>query len=742
MKNNYIEIVNGSENNLKNINLKVPKNKISVFTGVSGSGKSSIVFDTIGQEAQRLINETYSSYVRTFLPKFSAPHVDSIHNISPAIVIDQKGLGGSSRSTLGTVSEINNVLRVLFSRFGENKMPAMNHYSFNDPHGMCPDCSGIGKVVTLDLEKSIDYDLSINEGAIKLPGYSGKMTKTVYEALGSIDLDKPIKKFSKKELDLLLYGDGIKIDMGGFQMNYEGIVTKFIRSNVNAQKEASAKTQEKMAQFTHEVVCEKCEGKRYNDDVLKSTYAGLNIYDITNMELDKLLVVLKDIKDEKAQVVVDQLTKKVQDLVDIGLGYLSLTRETNTLSGGESQRVKMVKYLSSSLCDMIYILDEPSTGLHPKDVYRLNELLQKIRDKGNTVIVVEHDPDVIKIADHIVDVGPKAGKHGGNITFEGTYDQLLTSETLTGQFLSRENQVNEEPKSSKDFYTSSKSSVHNLKDIALKVPKEVFTVVCGVAGSGKSTLVTKAFMPEHEDNIIYVDQTRIHTNVRSTPLTYLGIVANVRKLFAAQTGADLSLFSPNSKGGCPTCGGKGKVEINISFMDPVTMDCEDCHGSGYINEVLQYKYKDLNIVEVMNLSVDDALEFFEDKKILKVLTDLQLVGLGYITLGQSLSTFSGGECQRLKLASQISKKGSIYILDEPTTGLHMSDVDNILNIIKHLVKTKNTVIVIEHNTDIIKQADYVVEIGPDGGTNGGNIIHEGTVVEMLNNPKSVTKDYL
>lgn len=738
MKN--IRIVNGHQNNLKNIDLEIPREKITVFTGVSGSGKSSIVFDTIAQESQRLLNETYPSYVRSFMEKNSRPNVEKIENISPSIIIDQKKLGGNARSTLGTVTEINSLFRVLFSRFADNKLP-MNYYSFNDPHGMCETCMGIGQVVGLDVDKAVDKNLSLNEGAILLSGYkAGSYMLNMYTQCGLLDPDKKICDYTKDEYDTFMYGGGFKVKIGDFNVSYEGLYTRFMRTNINTDKELSEKNKEKIAKLTNNVDCVDCGGTRFNNQVLASTFAGHPISYYLSLQLDELINTLATIDNPQAKVVIDELIKKINDLCEIGLQYLSLNRQTSTLSGGESQRVKLVKYLGSSLTGMLYILDEPSTGLHPKDVYRLNQLLVKIRDNGNTVLVVEHDPDVIKEADHIIDVGPYAGAHGGEIMYSGDYQGLLATETLTSKGLQTQNQINLEEKQFTDFYTAKPSSQFNLKDVALKVPKSAFTVVCGVSGSGKSTLINN-FIKEYPD-VIYLDQNSLNGTIRSNVLTYLGIYNDIRKLYAKENGVEDGLFSANSKGGCPECKGHGTVEINVSYMDPIEQVCDSCHGTRFIDEVLDYKYKDKNIVELLEMTVEESLQFFETKKILKQLEFLQLVGLSYIKLGQSLNTFSGGESQRLKIASYLSKKGNIYVLDEPTTGLHMANVDIILDIIKHLVDNNNTVIVIEHNTAVIKNAEYIVEVGPHGGNQGGQLVHEGSLKSLLANENSITKDYL
>jgi excinuclease UvrABC ATPase subunit len=720
--NEYIEIIHARENNLKNVSLKIPKNKITIFTGVSGSGKSSIVFDTIAQEAGRQLNETYDSFTRLFLPKYSRPEVDEINNLSTAIVVNQKKIGGSARSTLGTITDINALFRVLFSRFATPSLGYANAYSFNDPSGMCSVCQGIGKTIALDVEKAVDHERSLNEGAILLPGFTvGSWYWKLHAETGLFDPDKKINKYTPEEYQLLMYADAQKIttaETGDMNVTYEGIVTRFMRTTIHTEKETSKRATKVIEEFTVMKACPSCEGKRYNSEVLTSTIDGYNIHDVTSVQLTELIEILKEIDNETRHPIIIGIQKRVQDLVDIGLGYMDLCRETNSLSGGESQRVKMVKQLASSLTNMIYIFDEPSTGLHPRDVYRLNELLRKIRDA-----------DVIQIADYIVDVGPFAGTHGGEITFTGSYEELLQSDTLTGKSLKQSLPINEQPRLVNDYYESQSSSLHNLKNVQLRVPKGIFTAITGVAGSGKSTLVNQVFAKDYPDTI-QINQTPIHTNKRSNPATYTGIMNSIRKSFAKASGMDAGYFSYNSKGACPECNGSGTIELNLSFMDKSEVECTHCHGKRYNSTVLEHVYQGKNIVEVMDMTIEEAVVFFDAKDIQRKLKNLQEVGLGYLTLGQPMDTLSGGEAQRLKLANELKTNGNIYILDEPTTGLHMSDVKNVIRIINNLVEKGNTVIVIEHNVDVIRNADWVIDLGPDGGRDGGEILFEGTVKEL------------
>ena len=563
--------------------------------------------------------------------------------------------------------------------------------------------------------------------------------------LAFFDNDKKIKDYTKEEFEKLIYAEEEKIVLsymnGEINTTYVGLAVRFMNQNVNRDKDTSKAAEKKLKEFTTTGTCPSCQGTRYNEKVMSSKIRGYSIYDLTAMQLDELRDVLLQIDEPNAKPIVDGIVARVNNLCDIGLSYLTLTRETPTLSGGESQRVKMVKYLSSNLTGLLYIFDEPSTGLHPRDVYRLNELLVKLRDKGNTVLVVEHDPDVIQIADHIIDVGPHAGARGGNIMFSGSYQGLLSTDTLTAKFLNKKAEIKENPRSVNEFLESQKSSLHNLKNVSLRAPIGVFTVVTGVAGSGKSTLVNEVFAKDFSESI-RIDQSQVHGNIRSNPATFSGMMNSIRKAFSVANDVDSGLFSYNSKGACETCGGTGTVELNLSFMDKTDMECSECNGNRYKQEVLQYLYKEKNIVEIMEMSVADAVDFFEAKDIQRQLKSMETVGLGYLSLGQPLNTLSGGESQRLKLAKELNKKGNIYILDEPTTGLHLSDVSNILLIIEKLVEKGNTVIVIEHNLDVIRNSDWIIDLGPDGGTGGGEVLYEGPPAGLIDCERSVTAKYI
>lgn len=737
----YVTITGARENNLKNVSVKIPKRQITVFTGVSGSGKSSIVFETIANESQRQLNETFSAFVQNFLPKYQHPDVDSIENLATSVVINQKRLGGNSRSTLGTITDINPLLRVLYSRFGTPSIGTANYFSFNDQAGMCPECQGIGKTVRIDEDKFLDRTQSLNSGAIQFSAFKNtEWYMKGYLDSGLFDNDKKIEEYTEKELDTLLYGKDFKVKIDGVNLTYEGLFTKFNRLYLQKEGEISPRTQKLINEYTIEDNCPLCEGKRLAQASLAVKVGAYSIADFTSMELGKMLKVLETIEIPNALPVIRNLREKISHLVEIGLGYLSLDRETATLSGGESQRVKMVKHLNNSLVDLIYIFDEPSIGLHPRDVHRLNELLVKLRDKGNTVIVIEHDPDVIKIADHVIEVGPHAGKHGGEIMFEGSYKALLESDTLTGRFLKNQTELKTQIRPALDFYQGRSSSKHNLKNTALRVPKKTLTMITGVAGSGKSTLVKDSFLAEFPETIV-IDQAAAQTNSRSNPATYIGIMDNIRKLFGKANDVSPSLFSYNSKGGCENCKGQGYIETNLAFMETIKSECDVCHGKRYKQEVLAYQFQGKNITEVLALTVEDALAFFKEAAILKKVQAMDQVGLGYLTLGQSMNTLSGGECQRMKLASEFYKKGSIYVLDEPSTGLHLSDIEHLLQIMNHIVDQGNTVVVIEHHVDLIKQGDWIIDIGPDGGNQGGEILFEGKP-EAIKQSHSITGQFI
>lgn len=745
MNEEYIILKGCRENNLKDISLKIPKRKITIFTGVSGSGKSSIVFETVAKEAQRQLNETFSAFIRNFLPKYGDVKADYIENLSTPIIIDQKRIGGNSRSTLGTITDINSFLRALYSRFGSIHLGKANLFSFNDVNGMCPECEGIGKKLTVDMDMILDKSKSLNEGAILLSGFGvGSWHWKLFTESGFFDNDKKICDYSKEELEKFLHGEPEKIkvpDVGTMNLTYEGLIVKFNRLYLKKEGEMSEAAKKKLNKLLKEGECPLCKGRRLNQEVYKCLINGYNIADLTSMQIDELVNVISKIDEPEAQPLVKGIIEKLNNIIDIGLGYLTLDRETSSLSGGESQRIKMVKHLNSNLIDLMYIFDEPSIGLHPRDVHKLNNLLKKLRDKGNTVIVVEHDPDVIKIADHIVDVGPRAGKKGGTIVYEGSYEELLTSGTLTGNALNNSTLINEDVRSHNGYLEVVNCNKNNLKNISVTIPKGVLTVVTGVAGSGKSTLIKHELLKQNKQAVL-IDQSPIGANSRSNLATYSGIMDNIRKAFAKVNEVNASLFSYNSEGACENCKGTGVIETNLAFMENIKTPCDVCEGKRFKKESLEYKFQEKNIMDVLDMTVSEAIEFFKLKPIKTKLQSIEEMGIGYLTLGQTLDTLSGGECQRLKLASELHKESSVYIMDEPTTGLHMADIEKFINIVQNIVDNGNTVIIIEHNIDVIKSADWIIDLGPDGGTNGGEIIFEGTPMELRKCKESLTAKYI
>jgi excinuclease UvrABC ATPase subunit len=741
----YIEIRGARENNLKNVSLRIPKRKITIFTGVSGSGKSSIVFDTIATEAQRLLNENFSMFIRNLLPRFGQPDADAIENLSMAIVVDQKRLGGGSHSTMGTITDISPVLRLLFSRVGQPFVGFSNAFSFNDPQGMCPECNGIGRKMGVDSSTFLDLSKSLSEGAVQAPIFSS-WERDSYAASGFFDNDKKLADYTAEELDLLLHGKDLKyklqIGSGSMNASYQGVIERFNRAYIKRDiKTLSERTQKAVAPYLTMQPCPLCKGARLSQAALSCTINGRNIAELSAMEVGDLVELIEQIDDPVAAPMVKTLIERLQHLVDIGLEYLSLDRETDSLSGGESQRVKIVKHLSSSLVDVMYIFDEPSVGLHPRDVHRMNELLQKLRDKGNTVIVVEHDPDVIKVADHIVDVGPHAGSHGGAIVYQGSYAGLQRADTLTGTHMQQSTPLKQHFRAAKGTLAIANASVNNLRGVSVDIPTGVLTVVTGVAGSGKSSLINEVFLSQHPEAVV-IDQSAVGTSTRSNPATYTGIMDDLRKAFAAANGVSAALFSFNSKGACENCQGLGVIYTDLAFLNGVKTPCEICGGKRFKDEVLGYKLGGVSITDVLAMTVQQALEHFDIKEIVRKLQAMSDVGLDYLALGQPLSTLSGGECQRIKLASELHKKGSIYVLDEPTTGLHMSDIEHLLSIMNRLVDSGNTVIVIEHNLSVIKNADWIIDMGPEGGSRGGKIMFEGTPQQLAGAVHSHTRAYL
>jgi excinuclease UvrABC ATPase subunit len=740
----FIEVRGARENNLKDISLNIPKQKVTVFTGVSGSGKSSLVFDTIAAEAQRQLNETFTFFVQGFLPHYGQPDVDRIEHLNAPIIIDQKRVGGGARSTVGTYTDISGLLRLLFSRAGQPHVGPGYAFSFNTPQGMCPECEGIGKTVQLDLEKFLDRSKSLNGGAIRHPEFKvGKWMWKTYALSGLFDNDKPIQDYTDKELHALLDGADVKVSFGEFGgLKYEGLVERFTRMYVKKDTAVmSERIRAVFEQFTNSQPCPVCHGARLNQAALNCRIDGGNIAELADLEATALIKFLESLSDPVAVKVAGKLIERLQHLVEIGLGYLSLSRETSTLSGGESQRVKMIRHLGNSLTEMLYILDEPSVGLHARDVGRLTGLLKKLRDKGNTVLVVEHDPDVIAIADHVVDLGPKAGTHGGEVVFEGSYAALQNANTLTAQFLQRHLPIKPKVRQRTGQMTMQKATLHNLKNITVNIPTGVLSVVTGVAGSGKSTLINDVFLVQHPDAIA-IDQSRVAANNRSAPATYTGIMDDIRQAFAKANKVSPSLFSFNSAGSCPHCNGLGVVYTDLAFMEGIVSTCEVCEGKRFKPEVLAYHVRGQTISDVLDMTVEEALTFFTEKKIKPVLQAMSDVGLGYLKLGQPLSTISGGEGQRLKLATELHKEGSVYVMDEPTTGLHLSDIGMLRGIIDRLVDAGNTVILIEHHLDVIRQADWIIDLGPEGGSAGGEVLFEGPPQELKNCTRSITARFI
>ncbi|MCC5465420.1 excinuclease ABC subunit UvrA [Pelosinus sp. Bkl1] len=738
----YIHVIGAREKNLKNIDVKIPKKKITVFTGVSGSGKSSLVFDTIAAESQRQLNETYSSFIRHRLPHYGQPNVDAIENLSVAIIIDQKRIGGNARSTVGTITDIYSLLRLLFSRIGNPFVGYSDVFSFNNISGMCPKCEGLGKIDTISIERLLDGNKSLNEGAILFPTFEpGGWRLKRYIHSGFFDNDKKIQDFTEEELELLLYKSDIKVTTSDPEWPktslYEGLIPRITRSFLKKEEGESTKYKKEIARIVGKEKCPMCGGARLNQTVFQCKINNKNIADCVEMQITDLVDFIRTINIPKAVTMVTAIANRLEHLVSIGLGYLSLNRETSTLSGGESQRIKMVRQLGSSLTDITYIFDEPSIGLHPHDVNKINALLKLLCDKGNTVLIVEHDPDIIKIADYIIDMGPRAGTNGGKIIYQGALNGLAQIDTLTGKYLCNQTNLKKKIRNAVEWLSLKNAHLHNLKNIDVNIPKGVMTVVTGVAGSGKSTLINQV-LPQFYPDTIFIDQKPIKTSKRSNIATFTEIFDIIRELFSKENGVKPALFSFNSQGACPNCKGLGVIYTDLAFMDTVVNICEVCQGNRFIDEVLSYKLRGKSISEVLNMTVEEGLDFFYEKEIAATLKRLADVGINYITLGQPLNTLSGGELQRVKLAVELESKGNIYVLDEPTTGLHMSDISKLLKILDHLVEKGSTVIVIEHNLNVISQADWVIDLGPFAGQNGGNVIFEGSPKDLINCNYSIT----
>ncbi|GIP25770.1 thiamine ABC transporter permease [Paenibacillus sp. J23TS9] len=741
-----IKVTGAREKNLKRVSVAVPKKKITVFTGVSGSGKSALVFDTIAAESQRQLNETYSSFIRHRLPHYGQPNADSIENLSVAIIINQKRIGGNSRSTVGTITDIYSLLRLLFSRIGKPQVGEAEMFSFNNPQGMCPKCEGLGYVNEIDIDKLVDREKSLNEGAVQFPTFRpGEFRWKRYVCTGLFDNDKKLKDYTEDEWNTLLYKSGFKpphpTEGWPGTSKYEGILPRIRRSFLSKESRDSEQYKNEIYNVTVSGTCPTCQGARLNRNVLECRINGKNIADCSALQVSDLIHVMLSVKDSVSATIIEEIVLRLNQLMSIGLGYLTLNRETASLSGGESQRIKMVRQLGSSLTDLTYIFDEPSIGLHPHDVNKINTLLKQLRDKGNTVIIVEHDPDVIRIADHLIDMGPKAGTSGGKVVYEGNLKGLLTANTLTGEFLNYHPELKQEPRRPSGWLTIQHVSMHNLNDVSVQIPLGVMTVVAGVAGSGKSSLVNHV-LPKYIPEAVYINQEAVHATNRSNIATFCGIFDTIRNLFAKQNQVHASLFSFNSKGACPECKGTGIVSTDLAFMDSIETVCGTCEGRRFNNEVLRFTFRGQNISDVLRMTVEEASDYFQEQEILSVLARLQDVGIGYLTLGQPLGTLSGGELQRLKLAKEMEHRKEVYVLDEPTTGLHMSDVEQLIGILDRLVDQGSTVLVIEHNLDVMTQADWMIDLGPGAGQDGGKIIFEGLPNDIVNCKKSLTGLYL
>lgn len=747
MDNKFIRVINASQNNLKNVSVDIPKHSLTVVTGVSGSGKSSLVFDTIVAQSRRELNDTFSSYIQHMLPKYGRPTVERIDFLPVAIPIEQKKLSANSRSTVGTYTEIYTFLRLLFSRIGQPFIGYSETFSFNHPDGKCPTCDGLGFVTDLDIHKLINFSKSLNESPVDFPTFGVDAWRWKrYANSGLFDLDKKIEDYSPEELELFLYAPQQKLKNPPSEWPktalYEGIVPRMKRSILYSDEGKRHKKQ--LDNFVTEKKCPTCHGTRVNEQVRSCKINNFSIADVVQLSLEKLIEFVDRIQEELVQEIKVEITNRLNSLIDIGLGYLTLDRSTGSLSGGEAQRIRISKYITTALNDVLYVLDEPSAGLHSKDIDRVKRALSILRDRGNTIVLVEHNPQLIEIADYIIDVGPGAGESGGQIQFSGSYKDFLVQETKTSQALRKKVSINQKPRIPKKWLIINPATEHNLTGFSTRIPLETLTVLCGVAGSGKSSLAEVIRQTAQEKNyeLVTISQKSIGVNLRSTPLTYLDIFGPIRKLFAKENNVSAALFSYNSTGACPHCDGRGVIVSNMAFMDDVVTTCEVCQGTRYDSSILKYTYRDKTIVDILNMSVKESHIFFAETTFEPTLKTLIDVGLDYLKLNQSLTTLSGGELQRLKLASQLFKKGAIYILDEPTDGLHLIDIDHLLKLLNHLVDKGNTVILIEHHLNVIKQADWLIEIGPEGGNNGGRIEFEGTPKELINSKDTITKPYL
>ena len=768
-----IRVLGARVNNLKDVSIEIPKRRLTVFTGISGSGKSSLVFGTIAAESQRLINETYSAFVQGFMPTLARPDVDVLDGITTAISVDQERMGSNPRSTVGTVTDTDAMLRILFSRLAQPHIGSPGAYSFNvaSAHGsggftvergdktitkkatfsrvggMCPRCEGRGSVSDYDFSALYDEDKSLNEGALTIPGYSMEgWYGRIYRGCGFFDPDKPIKKYNKRELHDLLYKEPTKVKVEGINLTYAGLIPQieksFLSKDVEAMQPHIRAFVERAIVFT---TCPDCGGTRLSEAARSSKIDGVSIADVSAMEIRDLAEWVQGLEEPSLAPLLDALRATLESFVDIGLGYLSLNRPSGTLSGGEAQRTKMIRHLGSSLTDVTYVFDEPTIGLHPHDIQRMNDLLLQLRDKGNTVLVVEHKPETIAIADHVVDLGPKAGSQGGEVMFEGTVEGLRETDTITGRHLDDRATLKESFREAAGALEVRGADMNNLQDVDVDIPLGVLAVLTGVAGSGKSSLIRGSV--EGREGVVTVDQGAIRGSRRSNPATYTGLLDPIRKAFAKANGVKPGLFSANSDGACPNCNGAGVVYTDLGIMAGTATTCEECEGKRFQAEVLEYTFGGRDISEVLAMSVDEALAFFADgdaripaaHKILERLAD---VGLGYLRLGQPLTTLSGGERQRLKLATRMGESGGIYVLDEPTSGLHLADVEQLLGLLDRLVDAGKSVIVIEHHQAVMAHADWIIDLGPGAGADGGRVVFEGTPADLVADGSTLTGEHL
>ncbi len=768
-----IRVHGARENNLKDVSVEIPKRQLTVFTGVSGSGKSSLVFNTIAAESQRMINETYSTFVQGFMPTLARPEVDVLEGLTTAIIVDQERMGADVRSTVGTATDATAMLRILFSRIGKPTIGSPKAFSFNVASisgagavqferggqkikerrdfniigGMCPRCEGVGKVSDFDFTQLYDDSLSLNEGALLVPNHGGdSWYGTIYKGSGFLDPDKPIKKYTKKELDSLLYKEQTRIKVNGVNVWYMGLVPRIQQSMLSKDREGM---QPHIRAFVDRAitfgVCPECDGSRLNELARSSKIKKLNIADACSMQISDLAGWVRGLKEPSVAPLLEALGDTLDSFVEIGLGYLTLDRPAGTLSGGEAQRAKMIRHLGSSLTDVTYVFDEPTIGLHPHDIQRMNELLLQLRDKGNTVLVVEHKPEAIAIADHVVDLGPGAGGDGGQVVFEGTVEALRKSKTITGRHLDDRASLKPSVRTSTEALEIRGADANNLQDVDVDIPLGVLCVITGVAGSGKSSLIRGSV--SGQDDVVTIDQTAIRGSRRSNPATYTGLLEPIRKVFAKVNGVKPALFSANSEGACPTCNGAGVIYTDLAIMAGVATTCDECEGRRFLAEVLDYKLGGKNIAEVLALPVTEAVEFFaageaETPAAHKILIRMSDVGLGYLTLGQPLTTLSGGERQRLKLATHLGEKGGVFVLDEPTSGLHLADVKNLLGLLDRLIDSGKSVIVIEHHQAVMAHADWIIDLGPGAGHDGGTIVFEGTPADLIADRSTLTGQHL